>query len=219
MSAFVQRYAWWLLGAHGLAASALYTLAAHHPIREPWTVPASALDVGIPMIAGFAWIYATYVLLLPALVLLARERIGFSRVFVTGMACALGNALIYILFPTSLAERVHAPPGTLLAMVQSLDTTLCALPSGHVALPTSLTIAASLRVRSDTAWAGWTGALGVWTILLASSTLFTRQHYVIDVAAGALYGTAVALGFAWLSRRQLVGSPARPVAVRLDEAA
>lgn len=220
MSDFVQRYAWWLLAAHGLTAAALYTLAAHYPIREPWTVPPSTLDARIPMITGFAWVYATYVLLLPVLVLFARRRPGFARVFVTGMACALTNALVYILFPTSLAERVDAPAGTLLAGIQALDTTLCALPSGHVALPVSLTAAAALQVRGDRAWAGWACVLAVWTVLLAASTLFTRQHYLVDVAAGAAFGMTVALAAAWIPSAQVLERGRRLLpSIRLDEAA
>ena len=220
MSAFVQRYAWWLLAAHGLTAAVLYSLAAHYPLREPWTVPASTLDARIPMIAEFAWVYATYVLLLPALVLVARRQPGFARVFVTGMVCALANALIYILFPTSLAERIDAPAGTLLAGIQALDTTLCALPSGHVALPVSLSAAAAMQVREHRAWAGWTFVLMVWTVLLAASTLFTRQHYLVDVAAGAMLGTSVALAGAWISSAQVFEQGRRLLpSVRLDEAA
>lgn len=197
MSVFVRRYAWWLLAAHGISAAALYSLAAHHPIRDPWIVHPSALDGQIPLIPAAAWLYATYILLLPALVAAARHRPGFDRVFVTGTVCALANAVIYILFPTSLDARTHAPAGTLLAAIQALDTTMCALPSGHVALPTSLAVAAYLSSRADgagrEAWRRSSGLFAVWTALLALSTVLTKQHYVVDVVAGALYGTAVAV--------------------------
>jgi membrane-associated phospholipid phosphatase len=225
VSSFVSRYAWWLLAAHGVAASLLYSFAAHHPIREPWIVPASRLDAVIPMIPWSAWVYASYLFLLPTLVLFGRHRPGFARVFVTGVSCALLNASIYILFPTSLAERTVAPAGTLMAVIQSLDTTLCALPSGHVALPTSLMVAAALLTTEGPhlarIWTPWTNRLALWTLLLAASTLFTKQHYLIDVAAGAVYGGGLAAAAAWLvtsrdrERWRSAVAPGR----RLDEAA
>ena len=199
VSSFVSRYAWWLLAAHGAAASLLYSVAAHYPIRVPWIVPSSRLDAQIPMLPWSAWVYASYVLLLPALVLFGRHRPGFARIFATGVSCALLNALIYILFPTSLAERTIAPAGTLLATIQALDTTLCALPSGHVALPTSLTVAAWLLSRTHHAWSRATYVLIPWTVALSASTLLTKQHYIVDVAAGAAYGTLVAASVAALS--------------------
>jgi membrane-associated phospholipid phosphatase len=226
VSSFVSRYAWWLLAAHGALASLLYSLAAHYPIRDPWVVPFWPLDARIPFVPWSAWVYASYVLLLPTLVLFGRYRPGFARVFVTGVTCALLNAVIYILFPTSLAARTQAPEGTLLAVIQTLDTTLCALPSGHVALPTALTIATALVAREGLRhaliWGASAKIFAVWTVALAVSTLLTKQHHLIDVVAGGIYGAAAALAAARLMGSQHAvrwPSSTAPSRAGLDEAA
>jgi membrane-associated phospholipid phosphatase len=42
-------------------------------------------------------------------------------------------------------------------------------------------------------WWRWVAAgFAVWTVLLGASTLLTRQHYVVDALAGAVFGAAVA---------------------------
>jgi membrane-associated phospholipid phosphatase len=70
-------------------------------------------------------------------------------------------------------------------------------------------------------WTPWTNRLALWTLLLAASTLFTKQHYLIDVAAGAVYGGGLAAAAAWLvtsrdrERWRSAVAPGR----RLDEAA
>jgi membrane-associated phospholipid phosphatase len=195
LTMFVREKAWWLLAAHGLLAALLYGIAAHHPISEPLIVHPSAIDHWIPFVPAAAWLYATYLGLLPAL-LLARRTPGFTTVFVAGTLCAILNAIVYILFPTALAARSPAPPGTLLALVQALDTTLCALPSGHVALPSALTasawVAASDHAGHRRWWRSVAAGFAVWTVVLAASTLLTRQHYLIDALAGAVFGVAVA---------------------------
>jgi membrane-associated phospholipid phosphatase len=191
----VREKAWWLLALHGLLAAALYGFAAHHPIREPLIIYPSAVDHLIPFVPSAAWLYATYLALLPVL-LLARWKPGFNTVFVAGTSCAILNAIVYILFPTALAARTPAAPGTLLAAIQAMDTTLCALPSGHVSLPTALAASAwvaSADHEGHRRWWRWVAAgFAVWTVLLGASTLLTRQHYAVDALAGAVFGAAVA---------------------------
>lgn len=106
------------------------------------------------------------------------------------------NAIVYILFPTALAARTPAPLGTLLAAIQAMDTTLCALPSGHVSLPTALAASAWVAAADHGGYRRWwrwvATVFGVWAVLLGASTLLTRQHYAVDALAGAVFGAAVA---------------------------
>ena len=177
-------------------ASGGYTLAAHAPYRGPWTIGAAALDGAIPFWPAAAWPYLTYFLVLPALLVLGRRRRGVTAVAWTGMACGLANVLLYLAVPTRLADRPGAEPGSLLALVQRLDPPLNAIPSGHVALPLSIAAAAWLAGRPGHGdarrWRRLAALFFAWTALLAASALLTKQHYAIDVAAGALFGLTVA---------------------------
>jgi len=183
----------------------IYLLATHAPWRPPLIIEPFALDAHVPMVPAAAWIYITYAFLFPALIVLAQNRDGFGKVFATGLACGLANALIYFSVPSRISIRPPAPDGSLLGLIQSLDTPLGALPSGHVALPASIAVAcllASLRLRGKrqedyfqghaSFWRRMAAGFALWTALLAASTLFTKQHYVPDATSGLAFGILMA---------------------------
>lgn len=193
----IHAYPWTFISIGGSAAGLLYATAAHAPRSAPHIIYPSAVDSFIPFTPGVAWIYATYLLLLPALVLAASRLVEFPAAMRTAVGAALLNAAVYNIWPTRLAARTVAPDGSLLSLIQRLDTPLCAIPSGHVSLPVALACSASLlAVGSASADQrdGWTRVavmFAVWALLLALSTLLTKQHYAVDVAADAVSDSAV----------------------------
>jgi fatty acid desaturase/membrane-associated phospholipid phosphatase len=191
------------------------------PYRTPIVIEPSPIDGFIPFAPAAAFVYATYFLLLPALIATARRTPGFGEVFTVALSCGLGNVVLYNLVPTRIAARTAAADGSLLALIQQLDTTLCAIPSGHVSLPAAIATAALLVVRrpgsNATArfWHHVAVAFAIWTVALAASTLLTKQHLVVDVAAGLTFGVTVAmLGILVLggadARRTSQSRPPRP---------
>jgi membrane-associated phospholipid phosphatase len=227
LNAFIRHHPWITVAVSGTLAGTMYTVAAHAPLAEPIVISPAAIDARVPFLPWAAWLYATYLLVLPTLVLLASRLAAFERVLTAAMTTALSNAAIYIAWPTRLDMRTEAPAGTLLALIQQLDTTLCALPSGHVSLPMAITTAAllvSLGVNRPAArrWQLLSTAFFVWTIVLAVSTLLTRQHYVVDAAAGAAFGVLMGIFVAARRFTSPVGvpAPARPgrSSNRLDSA-
>lgn len=196
--ALLRNYPWVAVCVSGTLAATAYAAAAHSPLIEPTVIPPSAIDAGVPFLPWAAWPYATYALLLPALVLLASRLAGFERVIAAAVSTAFANAAVYLVWPTRLQARTEAPAGTLLALIQQLDTTLCAIPSGHVSLPMAITTAA-LVVSGDARglaarrWRRVSACFLVWTIVLAASTLLTKQHYLVDAVSGAMFGLAVGI--------------------------
>ncbi len=91
--------------------------------------------------------------------------------------------------PIHIARMVHPRSMRMLDMVWSFDKLRNSLPSMHVsvAMMVDLTIGANWPV------AGYVGIL--FPLLIATSALKTKQHYVVDVIPGALLGAAVF--FAW----------------------
>ncbi|KTD57012.1 Fatty acid desaturase [Legionella santicrucis] len=182
-----------------LITSALYSLASAHPIYEPFVINEIIFDKYIPMIPQSVYIYISYFFLLPVLILVARNKPGFSTVFYITLACGLINVLIYTIFPTRLFERILAPENSFLAYLQSKDTILCAFPSGHVALPLSIALGSFMMACQKRApevtlfWRKVSVVYFIWFCLLASSTLFTKQHFFLDVVAGVLFATIVVL--------------------------
>jgi fatty acid desaturase len=181
----------------------LYALATRAPYRTPIVIEPGALDALIPFVPSAALVYASYALLLPALIATTRRTPGFDDVFRVAMGCGLANVIVYALVPTRIAARTVAPDGSLLAVIQQLDTLLCAIPSGHVSLPAAIATAMLLVARrhgsGDTArfWRRAAVAFAIWTAALAASTLLTKQHLIVDIAAGLAFGLVVAIFGIW----------------------
>jgi fatty acid desaturase/membrane-associated phospholipid phosphatase len=173
-------------------------LASRAPRFAPIVLSPGAFDDLIPLVPPAAFVYATYFLLLPVLIAVGARRDGFGDVLTSALGCGLSNAIVYNLVPTRIAERRPAPPGSLLALVQRVDTPLCAIPSGHVALPAVVAAAALLVSRrvthahTATFWRRVAAGFALWTVALAVSTLLTKQHYVVDVVWGLAFGIGVA---------------------------
>ena len=215
----IRRRPWQALGTYAMLVGALYALATRAPYRPPLVIEPSALDGLIPFVPSAAWIYVTYALLLPALIVLGRHRQHFGDVLAIVMGCGLANAIVYNVVPTSIAQRTAAPDGSLLALVQRFDTELAAIPSGHVALPATIALAAALVAlrRGSKAFRFWLGTaalFGLWTAAIAASTLLTKQHVAVDVLAGLLFAAPMASFGAWVlgsgARRSQRAVSARP---------
>lgn len=180
-----------------LVTALFYMQASRFPLFSSAVIQPWSIDEQMPFMPSLAYIYITYFLLFPVLILLAHKREGFGIVYATGLVCGFINVAIFILFPTILAERVDAPEHTLLSVIQTQDTTLCAFPSGHVALPISLAVAAYLIVRKSEStltefWGKVSFGYVIWTVAIAIAALFTGQHYIVDIYAGAVFGSCVA---------------------------
>lgn len=202
----VSAHPWRVFAVYAFLTAAIYSMATRFPWRAPLIILPTRWDALIPIWPTAAYVYQTYFLLPPALILLASGRAGFARVLATAMGCGLANAALYALIPTAIASQPAAPAGTLLALIQAMDTPLGAMPSGHVALPVSICVAALLAsFRSDVGaesafWRRLSALFALWAAALAASTLLTKQHYATDAIAGAAFGFAFASAFPPVSR-------------------
>jgi membrane-associated phospholipid phosphatase len=158
------------------------------PLRPWWTVPYLLTLVmwGLaPLWAAFAMPDRLYRAFL----------ISLSAVIVSGIIC-------FTFFPTYVVRPSISSDNPAMAPIRflySADNVYNALPSGH----------AYITALFALYWSRWKPHLRPlwWAILLIVllSTLFTRQHYVLDLVAGlALAGGGYALG---LWRMGLIAPP------------
>jgi len=144
------------------------------------------LDERIPYRPNWVWIYSF--LYYPAILYLnwvVQSAAQFTRVAGSFIALLGLQMAFFILFPvvTPASWRQFNARRTLaerfLAYVQRLDAPSNCFPSMHVSVAT-LT---ALYLYPE---------LGAWTLLfpllIAASALFTKQHYVADIPAGAALG-------------------------------
>tara|TARA_B100001939_G_scaffold322226_1_gene312512 strand:- start:60001 stop:61500 length:1500 start_codon:yes stop_codon:yes gene_type:complete len=220
---YIQKYPWltWLL--YTMVTGIFYFSAAHWPLYSPFVVRPSGIDSFIPLWPPSAYIYITYFLLLPVLILLAHKQSLFVHVYSTALICGILNAAIFLVLPSSLDFRTAAPESSLLHLIQTLDSANSVIPSGHVALPFSIALACFIALQQSESrnargfWKRMSFFYLAWALLISASTLLTRQHYMVDVLAGILFAALVSLfaPFPAAKRSGLQNSIALPTVVAL----
>lgn len=158
---------------------------------EPKFIIHSFIDDYIPFCECFAPIYISWLVLFPASLFffLCYDKQDYQNLAFIFMNGATLTFLIYILFPTGLSLRVDISGGNIFAYLMrilwEIDTPSNVCPSLHVSVSTAiaLTVFKSKKLKSHPIFK-WTAI--IWMLLICVSTVFVKQHSVIDVLCGAL---------------------------------
>jgi len=203
-------YKWgWGLGAAALQ-SGIYFFVGNARFERSTELLRTRLDDVIPFIPATAWFYLPiYVGIFVLAVASFQTRVHFDRalagVGVILLAGLAGHRFVAAEYPRPL---LHAPYGgpseAFMAWVQGIDPPGNVFPSLHVAHTSSL----ALFLHHENPRLGWV-VIGL-ALLLAASTLTTKQHFVADVVAGFVLA---ALTRTLLLRGVAPGHAAAPSAV------
>ena len=181
-----------LIPVYWLAYTVPNQLGADHARLLPLT----ALDRAIPFVPESIWIYLTVYFFLVAAFLMSRDGLPNSQAVYAFVAMTAVGATIHLLFPTAIdrgafpiGPEVDVASRTAFGYLRSVDTAASCLPSLHVA---NATLAALLHVHTNRRRAV---AMSVWAVAISLSTLLTKQHYALDVVAGAVLAFAAYLVF------------------------
>lgn len=160
-----------------------------HPAQEVIVMPLTALDHGVGFepaaLAAYVslWVYVG----IPAGLMRSLHHLVVYGLWI-GALCLTGLACFYFV-PTAvpamaLPVDVAQHPG--FALLQGVDASGNACPSLHVATAvfSALWIGHQLRGMAAPRWARLLN--GAWAVLIVWSTLATKQHVALDVAAGTL---------------------------------
>lgn len=149
-----------------------------------------ALDEKIPVIAAWSipyllWMFCWFWLCLWAALKMPPDL--FKTFSSATMLVVLSAMVVYLLFPTYVERNPVETSGFgagLLHWIYSNDGLYNAFPSGHIYLATLTAIFYSRWYpRSTLTW--------IFVLIVISlSTLFTGQHYILDVLGGALFAFA-----------------------------
>lgn len=162
----------------------LYIFVAEVARGATTHIPELPIDRAIPLRASWSIVYGAlylYLILLPVFVVRGRRHV--SRTFSAYLSVWLASYVVFLLYPTA-APRPELVEGSTFAttglrFLYAADPPYNCFPSIHVAhsFVSALTCLVVHR------------RLGIVTLFAAAtvaiSTLFTRQHYVLDVIAGA----------------------------------
>jgi hypothetical protein len=160
-----------------------------HPVQPVIVMPLTAVDhwVAFEPTALYAYVSLWIYVGIPAGLTRSLHQLLIYGLWV-GALCLCGLAFFYFV-PTAvpamaLPVDVAQHPG--FALLQGVDAAGNACPSLHVASAvfSALWIARLLRNMAAPGWAHWLNV--AWALLIVWSTLATKQHVALDVAAGAL---------------------------------
>ena len=164
--------------------------------------PALAFDAKIPVQPQWVFIYLAAIPIWVLTLVWSTSKMD-NRMFrisaITALLAVLTGVLTYWLFPTYVIRPAvpgHDLASNILRWVYANDQTYNALPSSHVYLTVLICIMWSLwKPRWRWLWIGLCG-------LICLSTLFTKQHYILDVISGLFLGI-LAGWLGWLVNRWL----------------
>ena len=150
----------------------------------------TALDRSTPFLPQFIPVYfSTYPFVLLPFFIVHDERL-FYIMLTSFAAISVCATAIHALVPSKI-ERVEqqdasTPSGWMLGLFQKTCKPHGNFPSMHVGLSVPVVVATFLVAGP------LIGSLTLfWTVLIALSTLFTKQHYILDVLAGFLGGCVI----------------------------
>ncbi len=173
-----------LLGLLALGGIVLFALLDRGHAKYYLETP---LDRLIPFRPAFIIPYLSFLLLVPA---------SFAVLFVTPVAAAFYTALVIGSLAGSLARyliragirqpriRRHDLSDRLVRFVYRHDDRAHTFPSVHVLVTTVMAYFVSA------AFPAWAILIWAWGILVIVSTLFVKQHYLIDVFGGIAFAAA-----------------------------
>lgn len=165
-------------------------------VIEPKYIIYSSLDDLIPFVSAFIYPYLSWFPFMFGFLIyfLIKDKESFVNLcfcMFTGMSISL---LVYVIFPNGLDIRV-IDTGTgitdrFVQMIQSVDNSNNVCPSIHVSstLAIMLVILKSQALKEKRGIKSLSLLLGILIIL---STMFLKQHSIIDVATGAILTTVL----------------------------
>lgn len=170
-------------------------------VSKPRLDLGTVYDQKIPFLPHFALLYfSTYIFVAQPFLFIANKQIFYLTLF-SFIAITIFSTLIHALLPSKITRHenleVNNPSIWMLNLFQKVCKPHGNFPSMHVGLSVPV-VAANFMTF------GWQAGVItlVWAILIALSTLFAKQHYIIDVVAGALGGAIIyALVFLFFALR------------------
>lgn len=158
---------------------------------------ATTLDTKIPFVPQLALIYfSTYLFVIQPFILLSEARQFYWMLASFGSITVIAS-LIHAIVPSKVERNeileTDGLAGKMIGLFQKICKPYGNFPSMHVALSVPV-VGANFMVAGPVAGSVATA----WAILIALSTLYTKQHYILDVLAGLVGGLLIYSLTYWL---------------------
>jgi membrane-associated phospholipid phosphatase len=155
------------------------------------------LDRKTPYVPLFALVYfSTYIFVVQPFFILSNRR-QFYLMLTSFILISVISSLIHATIPSKIERVEQVTTGGLSGWMLGLFQKTCKpygnFPSMHVGLSVPAVIA---NFMAGGPIAG--SIMLVWAALIAVSTLYTKQHYILDVCAGLIGGLIISALTFWL---------------------
>ncbi len=174
-----------------------FTVKRHQVVPESRRYLATNLDRRIPFLPKMAIVYfSTYIFILLPFLKLSDKRL-FVAILASYVVVTLISTLVHVAVPSQV-KRVddlseYGLSGKMLGIFQQICKPYDNFPSMHVGY--SVLVVGVYFLTSGSILGS---LILVWAVMIALSTLFTKQHLILDVLAGTLNGAIVFSLMVWL---------------------
>lgn len=173
------------------------------PARE---LPFLSIDRSIPFVPWTIFIYMSEYLFFTTVYLMVQNMDNLNKYFYSFFTTQALSCLIFFFFPTifprdlyPIPDDTHPVVGSVFHFLRNMDAATNCFPSLHVS-----TVYLSAYIFFDEQREKLPFFL-IWGTLIAFSTLPTKQHYFVDIAAGfALSVVAYFTFHRWLPYRRTI---------------
>ncbi|MEI6534091.1 MAG: phosphatase PAP2 family protein [Verrucomicrobiaceae bacterium] len=166
---------------------------AYFPLHR---LPFTWIDQAVPFQQQpWAWIYLSQFLFTSIMPWLLVKKEGVYRYAMGVAVMSAASFLIFLIFPVAAPRAVDLPADGSMAWIVLYDGPLNAFPSLHAGFLVYTGLLAWRMFGHVTPLVVAAGVL-IWGGLILYSTIATRQHYALDLVAGATVGY-LADWFAW----------------------
>jgi membrane-associated phospholipid phosphatase len=155
------------------------------------------LDQKIPYIPLFAMVYfSTYIFVVQPFFILSNTR-QFYWMLDSFVSISVISSLIHATVPSKIERVEQVAAGGVSGWMLDLFQRTCKpygnFPSMHVGLSVPV-VAAYFMIGGPVIGS----IMCVWAVLIAISTLYTKQHYILDVLTGLIGGFVISALMFWL---------------------
>lgn len=186
-------------------AGFMYYITNHHPIFTPRELPLLPIDRAIPFVPWTVLIYVSEYFFFTAVYLVVRDMENLNKYLYSFFTTQAFSCLIFFFWPTIFPRDLYPVPAdtnpivnTVFHMLRTGDAATNCFPSLHVS-----TVYLSVFIFFDEQREKLPFFL-TWGTLIALSTLPTKQHYFVDIAAGFALSVLVYFVFhRWLPYRKV----------------
>ena len=169
-----------------------YFLVQRSHLGQPIEFP-SKIDDYIPFRPEWVWVYSgLYYPIILVLVFTIKTFSQFSYTVFSFITLLVMQVTAFFFFPVKIPDRWRdydrdaSRSARFLALVHTYDGLPNSIPSMHVSVATLTALHLQQNLMLETG--GYSLLAFLFPLLIAISSLFTKQHYVVDLAPGAVVG-------------------------------